>query len=209
VRLGVRYHMTRAPAKCRITEDTTMDTTQLASDNLALLAFDLSVKSEQVEKVLNQNFVESKNLFLWPVLSGCGVAVVGTSLLALFSVPVWLGGPLAAAAGYYACKYLKRYFEGDYTDARIVLNQSLMSHLLDSKDAATLARITATIVSSHFGKEKWAIRFKGLWEQGINDDYHYLAAMFTFAPACWRLSAAKVYELNAAANKAKTYQTGS
>lgn len=186
-----------------------METTRLIDENLAPLAFNLSIKSEQVEKALYQNFVESDNLTLYPVLTGSGVGIIGTGLLALFSVPVWLGVALTVVPGCFAFKYSKRYCEGEYTDARINLNRNLMVNTLDSDDAATLGRIAAAIVSSHFGKEKWVSHFKALREQGVSDDFHYLAAIFTFAPACWRLCAAKVYELNATASKVKVGVIGS
>ena len=186
-----------------------METTRLSDENMAPLAFHLSIKSEQVEKALHQNFVESNNLTLYPVLTGGGVGVVGIGLLALFSVPVWLGAALAAVPGYFAFKSSKRYFEEEYTDARINFNQNLMVSTLDSDDVATLGRIAATIVSSHFGKEKWAVHFNASREQGLTDDFHYLAAIFTFAPACWRLCTEKVYEMHATASKVKVGVIGS
>ncbi|MPQ69376.1 hypothetical protein [Pseudomonas sp. MWU12-2323] len=181
-----------------------METTRLSEENLAPLAFNLSIKSERIEKALYQNLVEPNNLTLFPVLTGSGVGVVGAGLLALFSVPTWLGVVLAAVPGYLAFKYSKRYFEGDYINARININRNLIVSTLDSDDAETLGRIAATIVRSNFGKEKWASDLKSRREQTFCDDYHYLAAIFTFAPACWHLCAAKVYELHATASKLKS-----
>jgi hypothetical protein len=185
-----------------------MDTTRLASENLAPLVFDLSVKSEQVERALNSNYIDTSNLALYPTLTGCGVAVVGTGLLALVGLPVLVAGVIASAAGYYSGKLAKRYFQGFYVDSRIDLNKVLVGRILNQKDAATIAHVTSTIVTSHFGKEKWAHAYNSLRERNQIDDTQYLAAVFTFAPACWRLSAAKVYQLNAAANQAKVHAVG-
>lgn len=173
-----------------------MGTAQHLEENLAPLAFQMSIRSERIELDLKQNYIDTMTLIWNPLLAACLAVGVSGGMLALFSVPMWLSFPLAMVPGYFVYKATKRHYANDYVDARIAANCKLMLASFEQEDASALARIVESIVSSHFGKEKWARDLNAKRAQGICDDHYYIGGIHAFAPACWRLCAAKVYDLH-------------
>ncbi|MCF5371232.1 hypothetical protein [Pseudomonas syringae] len=168
-------------------------------ENLAPLAFQMSVHSEKMDAALQKNYIDTSDMRWHPLLAGCFAFGVCAGLLVLFSVPMVLSATLALIPGYFADKVVKRYYLSDYADGRIEANRQLIAKNFDENDASTLANIAQSIVNSHFGSQRWAVDLRAKRSQGLCNDYQYLGGVHAYAPNCWRLCAAKVYEMHAVA----------
>lgn len=160
----------------------------------APLAFHLSIRSESTLPALTRNaFDPSKAAGVAALLAVGGASAVAASLVAV-GLPTWASISLVSYPGYRLFRFAKEYYRSTDMEQSIRANQALLRKVIDASDVELFADETAVIVSSHYGNQAWSASVKEQRDKPGSDPYTYLATVFSYAPACWRLSARRVYD---------------
>lgn len=162
--------------------------------NYAPLAFHLSIRTESTVPALARNAINPNKAAGVPALLAIGAASVAAVALVAVGLPAWVSIPVVAYPGYRLFRLAKDCYGASYVDQCIHANHSLVRKAVDPHDVELFAAETAAIVSSHYGKQAWAATVNELRQKAGSDPYIYLATVFAYAPACWRLSARRVYD---------------
>ena len=171
-----------------------MAATQIDDSEVAPLAFTLSICSEKVLCALRANAVNTSNLRHYPFWFAAVSGVASAATFWQLGMLTWLSWLLGAVLGYLSFKPAQRYFEGPYLDRRIEANRNVLSRSISALDADLLSDLTAAILKSQYGNQKWSVHYNGLREQGACVPYQYLAAVYVFAPEAWSVCARKIYD---------------
>ncbi|MFL1449437.1 hypothetical protein ACI77O_13650 [Pseudomonas tritici] len=162
-------------------------------DNIAPLAFSLSIHSEKVLPALHSNALNTFHMALHPYLLATVSGMAAGLAFWAFSLPSLLAVPAGAVAGYLSLKPFQRYYQNAYVSGRVDSIRAVLAGVIDSEDARHLADLAAGILTSQYGNQKWTASVNSMRPAGQGDAYQFLAKAFAYSPDLWSRCARNAY----------------